>query len=95
MSDTPFDWATDAVAFERWFYGADEEINPRIDMVRDIIDEMEEPHRTTLEEYFYERLSMRDMMRRHDLGNVYYAHQRVHGALAEFKAQWIERHGEL
>ena len=91
----PIGWALDEVAFEQWFYGDDENINPRIEMVQDIIDDMDEPWRTTLEEYFYERCSMRDIMRRHDLGNVYYAHQRVHDSLDVFRALWIERHGEL
>ena len=95
VTEGPFDWALDSLAFEDWFNGQDEEPNPRIEMVRDIIDDMPEPHRTTLEEYFYERISMRDIARRHELGNPWFAHKRVHDALDAFKDAWIERHGEL
>lgn len=95
MSDDPLDWTLDRKAFEDWFYDREDEVNPRIEMCQDIIDDLTEPHRSTLEEYFYERLSMRDIMRRHDLTNVFYAHQRVHEAQGVFKDAWIERHGDL
>lgn len=92
---TPDDWAMDAIAFERWFHGQDEEVNPRIEMVQDIIDSMPNPYRTLLEEYFYERLSMRDVQRRHKLPNVWHAHRNIHSAMELFKHEWIERHGNL
>lgn len=96
---TPDDWAMDALAFENWFHNPDEEVNPRIEMVKDIIDSMPQPYRTYLEEYFYERLSMRELSRRHDLGptgtNPWHAHQKVHSAMELFKHEWIERHGAI
>lgn len=94
MSDHPYDWTLDAIAFERWFHDADEP-NPRIDLVKDIIDDLPQPHRETLEEYYYERLSMRGIVKRHELANPFYAQQRVDDARAAFKDAWIERHGDL
>jgi hypothetical protein len=89
----------DALAFERWFNDPDAEVNPRIEMVQDIIDEMAQPYRTYLEEYFYERLSMREISKRHNLGptgrNPWHAHQKVHSAMELFKQIWIERHGAI
>jgi hypothetical protein len=92
----PVQWALDDYAFEQWFYhGDDADVNPRIEMVQDIIDDLPEPHRTRLEETYYERLSRREIMRRHALGNPYYAQQEVVAAQAAFQAAWIERHGEI
>lgn len=97
MSDEydPVQWAWDAYLFERWFHGNDEEINPRIDMVKDIIDDLPDPHKTRLEETYYERLSRRDIMRRYGYSNVWYAQQEVVAAQEAFETAWIERHGEL
>jgi len=93
MSDgtTPDDWAMDAIAFERWFHDADE-VNPRIEMVQELIDAMAQPYRTYLEEFFYERLSMRELAKRHGWNNPWYAHQKVHSAMELFKQQWEHTH---
>ena len=85
----------DAEAFSRWFYNPDAEVNPRIEKVKDIVDHMAQPYRTYIEEYYYERLSMREMSRRHGWGNPYYAHQKVHASMELFKAQWIQKEGAL
>lgn len=96
MSDDydPYSWALDAIAFERWFHD-EEEINPRIEMVRDVLETLSSRHETVLLEYFFERLSMRDLMRRHGMTNPWYAHQAVHAAQAAFRKAWVKEHGEM
>lgn len=96
MSDTydPYSWALDAIAFERWFHGEEDE-SPRIGMVHDVLAELDDDTEELLTEYFWERLSMRDLVKRHSMGNPWYAHQAVHAALDKFKQEWIKQHGDL
>ena len=90
MNGTPDDWAMDALAFERWFHDSDE-VNPRIEMVQDVIDSMAEPYRTYIEECFYERLTKRDQAKRHGWTNPWHAQQKVHSAMELFKQMWEQR----
>ncbi len=81
----------DALAFERWFHD-DEEVNPRIEMVQDVVDDMPEPYRTYIEETWYERLSRREMARRHGWSNPWYAQQAVEAAQQLFADIWTRRY---
>ena len=86
-------YATDVNQFEQWLAGGDEWPNPRIELVKEIIDNLPPLSRRTLEEVFYEDMTRRDIMRRHGLTNVYYAQKMVERALAAFEKAWTAEHG--